>query len=199
MRDTLVLSGLVLGYSWLAVPLWGIQRWLATLVILAGLGFCLNRAWVHGEWGLDRNHFLPCLGWALIFTLPALAVFVTAGVLLDTLNWRGHPGRMFGFLFLWAWSQQFALHTIVLREARARVGDRRGPLLAAGVFSLLHFPNPFLVPLTFGAALAWCWIYSRHANLLPLALSHAASSVTILFCLSRDITGGMRIGYSYFM
>ena len=71
-------------------------------------------------------------------------------------------------------------------------------LLAAAIFATLHLPNPFLVIVTFTGGLAWCWIYSRHPNIAPLAVSHAAATVVILLSFAPAVTGGLRTGWQYF-
>ena len=43
-------------------------------------------------------------------------------------------------------------------------------------------------------ALAWCWIYDRYPNLLPLALSHALLTLAILYAFDDAITGRLRVG-----
>ena len=61
-----------------------------------------------------------------------------------------------------------------------------------------HLPNPFLVIVTFAGGLVWCAIYSKHPNIVPLALSHAAATVTILLSFPPTVTGGLRTGWRYF-
>ena len=39
--------------------------------------------------------------------------------------------------------------------------------------------------MTFAGALAWCWIYDRCPNLLPLALSHALLTLAILYAFDE--------------
>ncbi len=65
------------------------------------------------------------------------------------------------------------------------------------MFASLHLPNPFLSAVTFAGALAWCWIYSRYPNILPLALSHAVLTAAILYAFDDRITGRLRIGAGY--
>ena len=67
----------------------------------------------------------------------------------------------------------------------------------AAVFGALHLPNPFLAPVTLVAAAVWCWIYDRHPNLVPLALSHALCTLAIIYCLDPTLTGRLRVGYAY--
>ncbi len=45
--------------------------------------------------------------------------------------------------------------------------------------------------------LGWCWIHSRHLNLIPLVLSHA-DGLWLFFIVSITcFTGRMLVGYSY--
>ena len=55
-----------------------------------------------------------------------------------------------------------------------------------------------LAGLTFLGALAWCWMYEHHPNVLPLALSHAVLTVAILYAFDDRITGRLRVGAAYF-
>ena len=51
--------------------------------------------------------------------------------------------------------------------------------------------------MTFAGALAWCWIYDRHPNLLPLSLSHALLTLAILRAFDPARTGHLRVGMAY--
>ena len=85
-----------------------------------------------------------------------------------------------------------------LGESRQRATSRRtGIFLAALLFGVVHLPNPFLAPVTVGAALLWCWLYDRYPNILPLALSHALGTLAVLHAFDQDITGRLRIGAAY--
>ena len=103
----------------------------------------------------------------------------------------------FAALVPWGLGQQFALQTVFLREAQATVGRPGGVLLAAAMFAILHLPNPFLTVMTGLGALAWCWIYDRYPNLLPLALSHALFTLAILYAFDDAMTGRLRVGIAY--
>ena len=103
-------------------------------------------------------------------------------------------GPISPLLIPWGLGQQFALHTVFLREAQATLSRPAGIWLAALMFAALHLPNPFLTLMTGLGALAWCWIYDRHPNLLPLALSHALLTLAILYAFDDAITGRLRVG-----
>ena len=70
-------------------------------------------------------------------------------------------------------------------------------IVAAGLFSVVHLPNSFLAAITFAAGLLWCWIYTRHPNVIPLAISHALGTEAVLHAFADEVTGRLRIGAAY--
>jgi membrane protease YdiL (CAAX protease family) len=195
LRFTLPIVVIIVGYTWVLAP--RTPRWVSHLVTLMVLGLSVWRAARTGEWGLRPSALLPALRRGAAFTLPAVLVLCVVGSVLGAVARRPNAWGDLAFLVPWAAGQQFALQTVLLREAQAATSRRKGILLAAAVFGALHLPNPFLAPVTLVAALAWCWIYDRHPNLLPLALSHALCTLAILGCFDPRITGRLRVGYSY--
>jgi membrane protease YdiL (CAAX protease family) len=200
MVYTLSIFALLIAYMWIAVPALGIVRGLSIVPILAILGLCARGNLRSGSgWGFRREGLQPGLAWALGVTLPLVALLLGAGAWLGTLRAPVHPAVAFVLLLVWALAQQFVLQTVVFREARERFSRRAAILFAASFFAAAHLPNPFLTPVTFVAALAWCWLYDRTANLVPLAVSHAVASLAVLVAFGPSITGGMRVGYGYFL
>lgn len=195
LKFSLPLVAVIVAYTWILQP--RTPGWAAHVVTLVVVGLSLAKAVRTGEWGLRPSGFVPVLRAATALTLPALAVMYVVGAARGTLHARAHPGRDLAFLLVWAAGQQFALQTVLLREAQVVTSRRMGVALAAAVFGALHLPNPFLAPVTFLAALGWCWIYDRHPNLLPLALSHALSTFVILHVFDDGLTGRLRVGYAY--
>jgi membrane protease YdiL (CAAX protease family) len=195
LRFTLPLLAIIAGYAWVFVRV--TPRWVGHVVTAIVLALSAWRAARTGEWGLRRSAFLPALRAAAAFTVPAALIIYFAGSHLGPLPRRPHPWRDLAFLVPWAAGQQFALQTVLLREAQAATSRGKGIALAAGIFGALHLPNPFLAPVTLVAAVVWCWIYDRHPNLLPLALSHALCTLAILYCLDSALTGRLRVGYPY--
>jgi CAAX prenyl protease-like protein len=194
LKFTLAIVALIAGYTWVLAP--RTPRVTEHFVTAAVLGLCAWRAARTGEWGLRRSHFLPAVWAALWVTAVAGALIHAAGMAAGTLQprWRW---TALAFLVPWAAGQQFALQTVLLREAQAVCGRRKGIVLAALVFGALHLPNPFLAPVTLVAALVWCFLYDRHPNWLPLALSHALATLVILHSFDDGVTGRLRVGYAY--
>lgn len=198
MIYSLAIVALVLSHMWLVVPLFGPERWLSAGAIVAILGLCAWRNRREGEgWGFRSDAMAPGLCWAVAMTLPVVALVIAAGWALETFQAFDHMLLRFALLFVWALVQQFVLQTVIFREARKVYSPGKAVVLAAGLFALVHLPNPFLVPATFLAGLGWCQLYDRHPHLVPLALSHAAASLAALTALGPGITGGMRVGYGY--
>jgi membrane protease YdiL (CAAX protease family) len=132
-----------------------------------------------------------------VFTAAAVLLLHVAATAAHRPPPPGHGWRDLVFLLPWAAAQQFALQTVLLREAQGALSRGRGIALAAAVFGVLHLPNPFLTFVTVVGAAAWCWIYDRWPNIFPLALSHALCTLAILLWFDRSITGGLRVGYAY--
>jgi membrane protease YdiL (CAAX protease family) len=192
---SLCILSVVLIFTWVLAP--DAPQWATAGAVVLVLALAVWRAVRTGEWGAQRGAFRPALGWSAAVTgAGALGIYL-AGSRLGTWHDRGDLWINLAALIPWGLGQQFALHTVFLREAQATVGRPGGVLLAALMFAILHLPNPFLTAMTGLGAIAWCWIYDRHPNLLPLALSHALLTLAILYAFDDAMTGRLRIGAAY--
>jgi membrane protease YdiL (CAAX protease family) len=186
---------IIVSYTWLLDP--RLPRGFAAVPTALVAALALWRSAREGEWGLDRRALLPGLRAVALVTVPGVLVILLAGALIGTLHDRRDFLGSFGGLLVWGGAQQWVLQTLVLREAQRVTSPRRATLLAAALFASVHLPNPFLTAVTFAAALAWCAIYARYPNILPLAISHALGTLAILYAFDPAITGQLRIGDSY--
>jgi membrane protease YdiL (CAAX protease family) len=192
---SLSILAVVLIFTWVLAPI--APRWATAGAVVVVLGIAAWRAVRTGEWGVRRSAFLPALGWSAALTgAGALGIYL-AGSLLGTWHDRDGLWTNIAALIPWGLGQQFALQTVFLREAQAARSRPAGIWIAALMFAILHLPNPFLTLMTGLGALAWCWIYDRHPNLLPLALSHALLTLAILYAFDDAITGRLRVGIAY--
>jgi membrane protease YdiL (CAAX protease family) len=184
---------IVLVYTWWIAPV--APRETSFVPVVLVLGLVIWHAIRTGEWGFRPAAFLPALGWSAAFTAIGAVILGLAGIRLDTLG-RGADAadlsQRLVMLIPWALGQQFALQTMLLRESRRTVSKHGRIVVAALLFGILHLPNPFLTAVTTIAALAWCWIYDRHPNLVPLALSHALLTLVILYALNDAVN--LRVG-----
>ncbi|HJZ76019.1 MAG TPA: CPBP family glutamic-type intramembrane protease [Vicinamibacterales bacterium] len=185
----------VLTYTWLLAPV--TPRWMAVVAGALVIALGLARAWRAHEWGLAWPPFLPSLSWNAAFTAAAAGTLAIAGWQRHTWHARSLTTADIGVLLLWALGQQFALQITLLREAQATTSRSAGVPVAALLFAALHLPNPFLTVVTFVAALAWCRIYDRYPNLVPVTLSHALLTIVVLTALDDTITGRLRVGIAF--
>lgn len=197
MPYTLAIVGLILGYTWVADPLVDVPGPWVVLPVVIVIALCLAHNRKSGDWGFSSRAFVPALTWSIALTVPLVAALWFIGHAMGPAPVRREPLLDFLYVMVWGGAQQFVLQTVVLRESQA-VAGRGAVFLAAAVFASLHLPNPFLVIVTFTGGLAWCWIYARHPNVLPLALSHATATVVILLSFDPAVTGGLRTGWHYF-
>jgi membrane protease YdiL (CAAX protease family) len=186
---------IILSYVWYVDPRMPRGFTAVPIVLVAALG--IWRAAREREWGLDWRALLPGLRAAALITVPAVMAILLSGAALGTLHDRRDFLGSLGGLIPWAGAQQWILQTVVLREMQRLTSQRRAIVAAATLFAIVHLPNPFLTGVTFGAGVAWCAIYARYPNVLPLAMSHALGTLAILYAFDETVTGRLRIGYSY--
>ncbi|HET7226187.1 MAG TPA: CPBP family glutamic-type intramembrane protease [Candidatus Eisenbacteria bacterium] len=99
---------------------------------------------------------------------------------------------------LWGLAQQYALQGFVHRRIAERWGENRtAAALSAGLFALVHLPNPVLVAGTAVAGYGWCRAHQRAPNLVVLALSHALLAALLLAALPLAWHHDLRIGPTY--
>jgi len=194
VRFSLSILAVVLTFTWVVAPIAPQAAPVAVAVVLA---LAIARAVRSGDWGVKRTAFLPALAWSAALTAAGVFAVYLAGSRLGT--WRPRPDPWSNLLLLipWGLGQQFALHTVFLREAQATLSRTAGIWLAALLFAALHLPNPFLTVMTGLGALAWCWIYDRHPNLLPMAVSHALLTLAILYAFDDRVTHRLRVGAGF--
>jgi membrane protease YdiL (CAAX protease family) len=203
MIFSVAILAVVLGYTWLIEPIapnWGTPIVVAVVLALAIWHLFDRRSDADSGgrgWGLQPAAFVPALGHAAVLTTVATLGIAVAGSRLGTWHPQRDPWLTLLILIPWGFGQQFALHTVFLRESRKSFGRSAGIIVAAALFAALHLPNPFLTAMTFAGALGWCWIFDRHPNLLPLALSHALLTLAILGAFDQRLTGHLRVGAAY--
>jgi membrane protease YdiL (CAAX protease family) len=192
---TIAILSIVLSYTWLIGPRFGSGLvGIPTAVILAlGVVSGLRTR----EWGLAPRALLPGLRATTLFTLPLVTILLAAGALLGTWREPEEVVATFGGLFVWGAAQQWVLQAVVMRELQRASSRTTGAIVAALLFGALHLPNPFLTIATLVGGFGWCAIYDRYPNILPLALSHAFGTLTLLYAFGEQIS--LRVGYSYLL
>jgi hypothetical protein len=199
-RDLLELAvgyGLILATVWTANPTQRILYWLAFAWIVA-------TTWARREgWtalGLGRKGLLQSLwivGVALL--LSALAIFIA---------WRTHrlhrlhgptPLPLHGWSYIvWSLMQQFLLQSyFLLRLLRLLPGKAAPILVAAGIFSLAHLPNPILTPVTLVWGIIACILFLRYRNIYALGVAHGILGLSVAVTVPNSLHHHMRVGLGY--
>jgi membrane protease YdiL (CAAX protease family) len=134
---------------------------------------------------------------------PLLVAALALGAWLGTIEAPKQRGlselsRSLPWKLLWATMQQYGLVGVLYRRLRDSFGSDRGASVgAAGLFGILHLPNPFLVPVTFAGGLLSCRIYRHAPNVFVLGLLHFLLSIALRLSFGPDITHRMRVGPGY--
>jgi hypothetical protein len=189
--------------EWVVFSFAGGSKLVGAVPVLLAVGFMLYSHREHGESakeiGFRTDNFLAA---CRLLLLPTAAVVLVVGMVawftqhsIFVAPWRNR----FLLLPLWALFQQYVLNGFINRRAQLALGKgTRSVLLAAAVFSLLHFPNPLLAILTFVGGLIWAAVYQQQPNLFALALSHTVSSITLALTISPKLLESLRVGFKYF-
>ena len=195
MPYTIAIVSAVLIHVWFLADRWPREVVLVTagIIVMATIRHDLK----HREWGFAPRALMPGLLAALPITLLLSVVIIGIGAAVGTLHDRRDFLGSLWPLIIWGGAQQWVLQSVVLRESQRATTRRTGIVLAAVLFGAIHLPNPFLAPVTLAAGLLWCWLYDRHPNIFPLALSHALGTLAVVYAFDQDITGRLRIGASY--
>jgi len=192
--------GLIFLIIWVVTPMHRPGLDLSLRVLVGVLLFA--SPWLHHD-SLDRlglrfDNFWSAVAGVLPISLVAGCLAVGAGFYLKSIDPPDNAGVDLAEYFAWAIAQQFALQSVILRRLED-IGLRgSAPLAAAALFSLVHWPNPGLLILTFLGGLLWCSTFRRDPNIVAVALSHAILAVVIVSALPPETTGGYRIGPAYF-
>lgn len=131
----------------------------------------------------------------------ALLIGYLSGARADFFRW--HAERLIiyqlGLGFGWGFLQQYVLQSFMNRRAQFIWGPgKMSVLMTALIFSLLHFPNPWLMVVTFVGGVVWAFVYQRQPNLFALALSHGVMTWVLVSALPPTALNHLRIGLKYF-
>ena len=137
----------------------------------------------------------------LIVAALCLALGFAFGTRPDLFRW--HPERpiagQLALGFGWGFIQQYVLQGFVNRRAQiVWQKGARSVVLTAFIFALLHFPNPWLMLVTFIGGVVWAFVYQRAPNLFALALSHSVMTWVLVSTLPMSALNHLRIGFKYF-
>ncbi len=172
---------------------WSMGLLLALCVAsLAALPIATPRTW---RWLGDK----PSWKGALIFTFTAL--LLTSPLALFDQETRASAQALESWRYpAWALLQQWLLIAAIMPRIRQFWPDQRGAALLGGViFGLLHAPNFALMVFTFAGGSIWAWLGQRDRALLPLATSHLALGLWLMYIAPLWLLRSAEIGGRYLM
>ena len=131
-----------------------------------------------------------------LMAISAVGLFLGAAHRLPTRLIEPHRfAGYFAFFLL----QEVGLQSFLMNRLLAAL---QKPILAALVagtlFSLLHWPNPILVPLTFIGGSAFCWLFARERNIIPLTISQAILGSVVWWAFPLSWHHSMRVGPGFY-
>lgn len=199
-RDLLELAVgycLIMATIWTANPAQRVLYWLAFAWIVAN-SWRSRVGWT--GLGLGRKGLLQSLwivGVALL--LSACAIFIASRA--HTLHPLHGPAPIllhgWGYI-VWSIMQQFLLQSyFLLRLLRLLPGKIAPILVAAGIFSLAHLPNPILTPITLVWGIIACVLFLRYRNIYTLGIAHGIMGLCIAVTVPNSLHRHMRVGLGY--
>lgn len=140
-----------------------------------------------------------------LWVVPAAGALAGAAMLLAWEAGTLHP--LFGAIgiathstayIVWAIFQQFILQSYFFLRLEKLMPARFAVAAAAGLFCLVHIPNPVLVAVCLVAGWMACEIFRRNRNIYALGVAHAILGLTIAITVPDHIQRHMRVGIGYY-
>lgn len=192
-----------IAYALIEAVEWTPRPWQRSLWLVAALGIAFMLWKSFDGWaavGLRTANL-----WRSAWIVAAAAAVAAVAMLISA---RAHAllrvdglwvfPQTYGAYAVWSAVQQFLLQGFfLLRLLRVMPKPWQAALLAAGLFSAAHIPNPILVSLTFIWGFVACLLFLRHRNLYPLMFAHAFLGITIAMAVPGPVVHNMRVGRAY--
>lgn len=195
--DITLAYGLILTTIWTPRPY---QRWIY-MAATASIVFSTWRSFPGwNALGLRIGGFWRS-AWVIGAGIALATAAVATAIRLNTLR---HPvtGRgwimTFGGYVVWSFAQQFLLQSYFLYRFRQLIANEKwAAVAAAGIFAAAHLPNPILTPVTLIWGLCACFVFLRHRNIFPLAITHAMLGICLAVTVPGPVIHNMRVGLGY--
>jgi hypothetical protein len=195
--EIIVVLVLICFYIWILMPMRTFRIDLASYLFIFAIVSLLqsyHRLPLKAQ-GVRLDNFLQALKPVGTVTLILICALIAIALLSRRLIFRPEMLLRCAWFLPWGPMQQFLLQSVLHLRTGSIVRSRRLViLLTALVFSLVHFPNHYLMILSFLGGLFWCYLFTRHPNIFALGLSHAAVDLTLLTIFPPELLGNLRVG-----
>ena len=188
--EVLVFVAVVMGIIWLSPDTAPGQspRWYVIALWTVAFALPVGANVLHGDRprdsGLRVDNLRASARQAAGVTAIMAAVVVAGGIVAGRWHFEqwSHFAARLGEILAVAFAQQYVLQAFMLRRLRqAGLGSAWAVVVASVLFASVHSPNIVLMAVTALAAIAWCCLFLRHANLAVLSLSHAVLSLGLYY------------------
>jgi membrane protease YdiL (CAAX protease family) len=200
--EIIILFLIILAYVWIIFPL-GNQSLtyfgLLFILSLVSLSSVFHKKSLKAI-GLRLDNVASSLKTVGTFTLVCILFLIIGGIAFGSLAFTWEFVPVFLFYLVWAFLQQYTFQTFFNLRFSEVFEKRTASVLASSlVFSAVHFPNPFLLPVTFVVGFFWFWSYLKNPNLFVVTFSHALLGTVVRYTLPLFITYNMKVGTLYML
>lgn len=172
-----------------AVPLF----WIIPLAIV--LGSQAIRREGPRRLGFRMDNFGSCLRWIAPVCLVAFVLLVAVGTERRIgLRWRA--GGLLAYC-IWGLFQQYVLNGYFVNRMRVGLGVQAAPAVAAMLFTIAHWPNWFLMPITLLGGYSSARMYLWRPNLWALGLAHGTLGFLLYLFVPDSISHHLWVGPGY--
>lgn len=152
------------------------------------------------EWGILKQNFKPTFLFLLPFASVSIAGIGIYGYIAGANILNGHILYLLILYPLWGLIQQFLIAGLISGKLKALENPRFTKfqiiLLTSLFFSLVHFPNAFLMFFTFIMQWVFTTAFLRWNNIWPLGLFHGWIATFLLFyIMGRDLWVELYVGF----
>jgi hypothetical protein len=152
------------------------------------------------DWGIQKQNFKLTFLFILPFAIISMIGIAIYGFVTQSyvLNWHILP--IFLLYPLWGLIQQFIVVGLITKNLKSLsnpvLSNFQVILLTSLIFSLAHYPSPFLMFFTFIMQWIFTTAFLRWRNIWPLGLFHGWIATFLLFyALGRDLWDELLAGF----
>ncbi|MGA2635944.1 MAG: CPBP family intramembrane glutamic endopeptidase [Terracidiphilus sp.] len=195
---------LVVTYALILLAVWTPLPW-QRVISLVALVWVMLVTWLSiddsREMGLRGPGFHRSL-WVAGAALLIAAAAVLVATRVQTLHAPATPVlfvQRYWAYTIWSFLQEFLLlNFFLLRLVRLLPSRNAAVLVATGLFTIAHLPNPVLTVLTLFWGWASCRLFLHYRSLYTLAMAHAILGISIAITIPGPVHHNMRVGLGYF-